>query len=94
MIPLRAGGIYAGFEGGWWGRGRIWASIGVFAGITAAALLIIRPYYRRLRAAVGDPPVAADELIQLLNSRQPLGLAAIAFVGLGAIVWLMSLKPF
>ena len=80
MVPLLAG----------W----IWTSIGVFAGIMAAALLIIRPYFRRPRAAVGDPPVTDDEPIRLLNSRQPLGLAAIAFTGLGVIVWLMVLKPF
>ncbi len=93
-VPLLAGGIFAGFDGGWWDEGWIWTSIGVFVGMTAGALVVARPYYRRVRAALVQRPASADELVRLLNAPQPLAIAAMGLAGLGVILWLMVLKPF
>jgi len=45
----------------------------------------------------GEPPpaqVGPDELAALLDTRRPEALAAVGFIGLVLILWLMVLKPF
>jgi hypothetical protein len=105
LALLLAGGIVAGFLGGWWGQGWIWAALGVLAAVTVAVVAIGVPHFRRLRKAVeGMPasvdgsqpsaPAANEVLAALLASQVPLVVAVVGIVGLIIILWLMALKPF
>jgi hypothetical protein len=45
----------------------------------------------------GEPPpaqVSSEELAKLLDTRRPEAIAAIGFIGLILLIWLMELKPF
>lgn len=91
-------GTVAGFLGHWWGKAWIWAAIAVLALTSLAMLRMARPYYRRVgvvaRAmAGGSQAVTEEQFVAILRSRRPLSVAGVGFVGLGAILYLMMLKP-
>ncbi len=105
LLLLLLAGIAAGFAGGFWSRGWIWAAIGVLILVVAAMYAMATPYYKRLRTAVGiqsrgstevasPEPMPSQYLAELLSSSVPIQLAAIGGIGLAVIIWLMIFKPF
>ena len=102
---LLLAGILAAFMGGLWGRGWIWASLGILVVVIAVMYAVATPFYGRMRAAAGVPgteqlatrfkptPTPAD-LNALATSSRPFVLAAVGSIGLAVIVWLMLSKPF
>ena len=104
LLLLLVGGVWAGFAGGHWSRGWIWAALGVLVAILVAMYAIATPYYGTLRVAAGAAVVPAqrdragdvgpDDLPRLTASLRPFALAAIGGVGLLVILWLMVVKPF
>lgn len=102
LLLLLLAGIAAGFAGGFWSHGWIWAAIGVLVLVLVAMYAMAMPYYKRLRIAVGiqpygaapAEPAPAQELADLLSSSVPIQLAAIGGIGLALIIWLMIFKPF
>ena len=105
LLVLLGAGVWAGFAGGHWSRGWIWAALGVLVAVMVAMYAIGTPFYARMRAAAGvpgavergaqlKPPASPDDLAQLATSTRPFWLAGIGLVGLAVILWLMILKPF
>jgi len=108
LLVVLVSGIISGIVGGWWVNGWwLWASLGVFIGITALMTPIPTAYLNDVRHAVGmatyndarkklepPPPVSADELARILDSDRPIVGAAIGLAGLAILVSLMMLKPF
>ena len=104
LLLLLIGGIWAGIYGGHFGRGWIWAAIGLLVVVIGVMYTVATPYFLRLRAAVGmgargTPPdptlVASDEELAAMTARAPVMiLLSVGVVGLLLILWLMVLKPF
>ena len=104
LLVLLLAGIAAGIMHDWFGRGWIWAALGLLILIIVAMYAVATRYYAGLRLALGQPgrgetgppptPVSQAELVVLLDSRRPEALAAIGIGGLLIIVWLMVVKPF
>jgi hypothetical protein len=105
LATLLLAGVTAGFTGDHWGRGWIWAAIGVLVAVAVAMYALGTTFYARMRVAAGanvpaqlaaryDPPPTAADLERMLASDRPFILAAIGGIGLTAIVWLMVTKPF
>jgi uncharacterized membrane protein/plastocyanin len=95
---LLLGGILAGFTGHFWGQGWIWAAIVLLVATTVAMYAVATPWVKRLRTvagamAEGSRAVGQDQFQEILRSRRPITIAAIGFVGLFAIVYLMIFKP-
>lgn len=95
---LLVGGIAAGFTGGFWGQGWIWAAIVLLVAVTAAMYVVATPWVKRLRTiaaamAEGSRAVSQEQFEGILRSRRPFAIAAIGFVGLLAILFLMIFKP-
>ncbi|MFN2418174.1 MAG: hypothetical protein ABR593_04530 [Candidatus Limnocylindria bacterium] len=102
---LLPAGIAAGFLGGHWGRGWIWAAIGTLVVVMAIMYSVATPFYGRMRVAAGAPvpeqiaarmksSVTEADLEALATSGRPMWLAAVGGVGLAIIIWLMLAKPF
>jgi hypothetical protein len=91
---------------GLWGRGWIWTAIALLVVMIVFMYARASRYYGEMRRAAGLPyyipgkggggPDGADSaaLARLLGSSRPIELAAAGTIGLGAIVWLMVMKPF
>lgn len=108
LIVVLATGIAGGFFGAWWGRGWIWAALGVFLLLSLAMTFIGRRSFERVRAAlrllyaklpspsaqVGSEEALAEDLAASLRSVHPVLLTMIGGGGLAAILWLMMFKPF
>jgi len=109
LAVLFFGGIVSGIAGGWWLGGQfwLWASLGVFLGITFLMTPIPTAYLNDVRHAVGmatyndtkknlEPPapLPEEELAKVLDSNRPIIGAAIGLGGLAILVWLMMFKPF
>ena len=105
LLVLLAAGIAAAFIGGLWGKGWIWAALALLVALLVFMYVRATPYYSALRRAAGLPyfaknrahdaePVDAAALASLLTSRRPVEVAALGYVGLVVILWLMFLKPF
>lgn len=109
LLVVLVSGILGGIAGGWWTSGQLWlwASVGVFIGITALMTPIPTAYLNDVRHAVGmatyddtrkklEPPapVSDEELARVLDSNRPNIGAAIGLGGLAILVWLMMFKPF
>ncbi len=103
LTLLGVAGVVAGFLGGWWSAGWIWASAGVLVAMTLAVVALGTPYFRRLRKAVEAAisretstgnAAGDDELQAMLRSPRPLVVSAVGLSGLALILWLMVLKPF
>jgi hypothetical protein len=108
LLVLLAAGIAAGFMGNWWGRGWIWASLGLFIliGVTMTPLGL-RPL-NRIRQLVDAGSSSRSEkispsflntsaekqLADLLDATHPWLLTVIGSGGLVLILWLMMFKPF
>jgi hypothetical protein len=102
LLVLLAGGISAAFVGGLWARGWPWAALGVLVVVWGAMSAQAGNAMRRLRVAVGilgpgkgaGQPGTAEEIATAVARVRPAISAAIGFVGLAALLWLMVLKPF
>jgi len=105
LLLLLVGGVVAGIAGNHFGRGWIWASLGLLIATIVAMYVLANPFYRRLREAVGAetqdgpatdpvPAVAPAELERLVSSSRPMVLAAVGLAGFAIILWLMVQKPF
>lgn len=99
MLVLLVGGIVAGLKVHAWSRGWIWASLGILLAVWGAMYALAMGYYRRLRFVAtamvsGSTAVSEDQFVAILRSNRPFVLAALGFGGIGAILYLMVLKPF
>ena len=105
LLLLLVAGIAAGFVGDHWGRGWIWASLGILVAVIAVMYAVATPFYGRMRAAAGvggmgqaadrfKPPATEADLEALATSNRPWVLAIVGGIGLVVIVWLMLAKPF
>jgi hypothetical protein len=105
LAVLLLAGIAAGFIGGHWGRGWIWASLGTLVVVIVVMYSVATPFYSRMRAAAGvpgsdqaaskmKPPPTPEDLAQLATSARPFWLAAVGGIGLAVLVWLMIDQPF
>ncbi|MDQ3871364.1 MAG: DUF2269 domain-containing protein [Chloroflexota bacterium] len=99
ILVLLAAGVIAGFLGNWWGMLWIWLSLGLFLAISALMYPLATRYFRRISNAVtmrpsGAPMASDEEVDALLRSGRPLLIAALGYVGIAAILWLMLFKPF
>ena len=95
---LLVGGIAAGFTGHFWGQGWIWASIVVLVLVMGAMYAMGTTWAKRLRTisgamAGGTEAVSGAQFEEILRSKRPYTIAAIGFVGLLVILWLMIFKP-
>lgn len=95
---LLLGGVVAGFTGDFWGQGWIWAAIVLLVAITVAMYAVATPWVKRLRTIAaamseGSHAVSQDQFQGILRSSRPFVIAAIGFVGLLLILWLMIFKP-
>lgn len=104
LLLLLIGGIAAGIVGDHFGRGWIWAALGLLVLIIVAMYAMATPFYGQLRVAAGarasqpkvdpNPVVDQAEVDRLAASSRPLVLLAIGVIGFLVILWLMVLKPF
>ena len=105
LAILLLAGIAAGFMGGHWGRGWIWAALATLVAIMAVMYTVATPFYGRMRAAAGapvpeqvvarmKPPPTPADLERIATSNRPIWLAAVGGAGLAFITWLMLAKPF
>ncbi len=95
---LLIGGIAAGFTGQFWGQGWIWAAIVILVVVIVAMYAMGTTWAKRLRTisgamAGGTEAVSSSQFEEILRSKRPYTIAAIGFVGLLAILWLMIFKP-
>jgi len=106
LIVLFLSGIAAGFTGGYWGKGWIWASLVLLVVISGLMTPLGGMHYNKVRVAIGQKaprdktdapppmPLPADQLERLLVSPRPWQLAALGGIGFAVIVLLMLFKPF
>lgn len=105
VLLLLISGIAEGFVGGYWGRLWIWAAIAVLVVLFGVMSFFGVMHYDRVRHALGVPGFydkkntggpEADQaaLTQMLDSPRAVELAAVGFIGLAVILWLMVLQPF
>lgn len=105
ILVLLISGIVAGFVGGFWGHLWIWTSIGVlvFLFIYMGARGV--PHHDAIRHALGQkgfydkknapiPEADPAALARELDSPRAIELAAVGFIGLAVLLWLMVVKPF
>lgn len=105
ILVLLASGIAAGFVGNYWGHLWIWISIGVLVFLFIFMSLRGVRHHDAIRHALGQPgfydkkgaPVPEADpaaLAKALDSPRAMELAAVGFIGLAVILWLMVVKPF
>jgi hypothetical protein len=99
LLVLLAGGVVAGFKIHAWGRGWIWASLGVLLAVWAAMYPLATNHYRKVRfvakaLADGSTAISEEQFVSLLRSSRPFILAGMGFGAIGLILYLMVLKPF
>jgi hypothetical protein len=104
IVLLLLSGIVSGFVGGYWGHLWIWISIGVLVFLFLFMGLRGVKHNDAIRHALGRagiydhgkpiPEPDPAELARLLDSPRGLELAAVGFIGLAVILWLMVVKPF
>ena len=104
LLLLLVGGIWAGIDGGHFGRAWIWAAIVVLVVVIVAMYAIATPYFGRLREAAGvqsgrggkvPAAAASDQEAAALAAKAPVApLLIVGLAGLLIILWLMVVKPF
>jgi uncharacterized membrane protein len=97
-LVLLAGGIGAGLVGHWFGQGWIWVSIGLLIAVGILMFPLARGYFRRVRMVIElvetGTAVSREDFIRVLDSGNPVIIAATGSVAILLIVYLMILKPF
>lgn len=108
LLLLLAAGVTAGFMGGWWGQGWIWAALvllilmgGSMSPLGSRPLNRIRQFLRASNPADAETishspldPSVEKHLAVMLAATHPWLLTVIGGGGLVAILWLMLYKPF
>lgn len=105
ILVLLVSGVIGGFVGSYWGHLWIWISIGVLVFLFVYMGTRAVRHYDTIRHALGlagfydkkgttPPPPDAAALARALDSPRALELAAVGFIGLAVILWLMVVKPF
>jgi cytochrome c biogenesis protein CcdA len=105
LIIVTISGIVATFVGDYWGRGWIWAALGILLVLWAWMSIRGVRYFDEVRHALGkrgaydrakdpDPEPNPGHLETLLTSSRPIELTAVGLIGLALLVWLMIAKPF
>ena len=96
---LVAFGVVAGIPGGFWNDGWFWISVGLLVVVVLEMYAVARPYYQRVKEAVGVRPSGVprrsdEELAEILRSPVAVWNAVFGFAALLVITWLMIFKPF
>jgi len=108
LLVLLAAGVAAAFMGGWWGRGWIWAALGLLVLISFAMTGVGSRPLTRVRQLLGEtgprrpkgdpktsPAIPTDQQLAVtLAAVNPWLMTAIGGGGLALILWLMMFKPF
>jgi len=105
IFVLLGAGITAGFIAGLWGKAWIWTAIVLLAVMFALMYARASTWFRDLRHAAGlayetqkgaQPSERPDpaRMATLTASSRAMEIAAIGYVGLVLILWLMVMKPF
>ena len=105
LLVLLVAGIVAGFMGHWWGRGWIWASLGLLVVIGIAMTVLgsrplarvrqlVQPSRAKANAERSLDAAADEQLTAMLAAVNPVLLTVIGGGGLALILWLMMFKPF
>lgn len=106
ILVLLASGIWAGFLGGYWGKGWIWTALGLLIVLIVVMNVIAIRVYSPIRKAAGLqyfenmkpqpalPPASPEDIRTVTERARPLPVAVIGLGGLVMIVWLMVFKPF
>lgn len=98
-LLLLGGGIWAGFNGHWWGEGWIWVALGVFVGNLVFMGVAASPYYRKVREVMtiqesGSSAVGAEQIEAMLRTNRPIWLLWVGVLSIVFIAYLMVVKPF
>jgi hypothetical protein len=104
LLLLLVGGIWAGIYANHFGRGWIWAAVGLLVVVIVVMYAVASPYFVKLRGAVGmpvrgkpsDPALRlSDEDLAAMTARAPVvPILVVGFGGLLVMLWLMVVKPF
>jgi len=99
MLLLLGGGIWAGFNGHWWGEGWIWVALVLFLVNLIFMYAVPAPYYKKLREIMtieesGSSAVGPEQLEAMLRSNLPIIVVAVGLVSVAFIAYLMVIKPF
>lgn len=93
-------GLIAGFMGNWWGRGWIWASLGLLAVVYIVHKVYVGrfldPIEETAERAIkeGKSKSAMDAFVAARASQYPIVISAVGITGILIILWLMMFKPF
>lgn len=98
-LLLLGGGIWAGFNGNWWGEGWIWVALGLFVFNLLFMWAVASPYYKKVREVMtieesGGSAVRPEQLESLLRSNRPRVLLTVGLLSIVFIAYLMVVKPF
>ena len=98
-LLLLGGGIWAGFNGNWWGEGWIWVALGLFVFNLLFMWAVASPYYKKVREVMtieesGGSAVGPEQLESLLRSNRPRVLLTVGLLSIVFIAYLMVVKPF
>lgn len=99
ILVLLTAGVVAGFLGHWWGFWWIWLALAALVATMGLMYALATTYYKRVRTiagamAEGSQAVREDQLAAVLAGPRPWVLAAVGFVSLLFILYLMLFKPF
>jgi hypothetical protein len=92
-------GVFVGQRVGAFRRGWGWYSILLLGAITVVMYLLAKPIHTKILAACelrpsGVPRISDEELVRVLRSPYVHLVTAIGIAGLGALVYMMTFKPF
>ena len=99
-VLLLGGGIWAGFNGHWWGEGWIWVALGVFVAnlifmyAVPRSLLQEDPRDKMTIEESGSSAVGPEQLEAMLRSNLPVVVVAVGLLSVAFIAYLMVIKPF
>jgi phosphoglycerol transferase MdoB-like AlkP superfamily enzyme len=105
ILVLLISGVIGGFTGSYWGHLWIWISIAILVLLFVYMGTRAVRHYDTIRHALGlagfydkkgttPPPADPAALTKALDSPRGMELAAVGFIGLAVILWLMVVKPF
>jgi hypothetical protein len=99
ILLLLGGGIWAGFNGDWWGQGWIWVALGVFVANMIFMYAVPARYYKKIREVMtieesGSSAVGPQQLDAMLRSNLPIVVTVVGLVSIAFIAYLMVIKPF